>query len=414
MPLSDRLSYVLQSDYVNVTLPEDWRPGTRLPALFWFYPREYTSQEAYDRLRSELDTLKNEGRERIDAYWLIYAPGLHASTDEIVALASAAAGVGGLYASHVRGEAETVFDAVAECIEVGRRAGVPAHVSHLKVETRPMWGRATDLLALIDAGEFVAFPDALRFILAVKDAGIPVAAASSSKNAGLMLGAFIGATLAAGRDKLTVALPPSLASLGLWIEQLVAESTGKSGTGILPVVADTTAPEVALPPADVTVMRLCGDLDDGEDTARTASSDGADVWVRGSLGAQMLLWEVATAVAGRILGIDPFDQPDVESAKKAARGMLEGTPEREAALFTDGPVEVRVAGDRTWLGEATDLRSAVAALLQLSIVDPACGSGHFLVFALPILAHLRMAGEGISAAEACDAVLRDNLFGLLL
>ena len=81
---------------------------------------------------------------------LVYAPGLHASTDEIVALAGELTTRGGIATSHVRGEAETVFDAVRECIEVGRRAGVPAHVSHLKVETQPMWGRARELLAMID------------------------------------------------------------------------------------------------------------------------------------------------------------------------------------------------------------------------------------------------------------------------
>ena len=80
---------------------------------------------------------------------LVYAPGLHATTDEIVELAGALGGRG-LYASHIRGEGPPVFDAVAECIQVGRRAGVPSHVSHLKVETQPMWGRAAELLSLID------------------------------------------------------------------------------------------------------------------------------------------------------------------------------------------------------------------------------------------------------------------------
>jgi N-acyl-D-amino-acid deacylase len=82
---------------------------------------------------------------------LVYAPGLHASTDEIASVATALAEVGGVYASHIRGEDENVFDAVGECIEIGRRAGVPSHVSHLKVETRPMWGRSEKLLELVDA-----------------------------------------------------------------------------------------------------------------------------------------------------------------------------------------------------------------------------------------------------------------------
>ena len=82
---------------------------------------------------------------------LVYAPGLLASTDEIAAVATALADVGGVYASHIRGEDANVFDAVGECIEIGRRAGAPSHVSHLKVETRPMWGRAGELLDLVDA-----------------------------------------------------------------------------------------------------------------------------------------------------------------------------------------------------------------------------------------------------------------------
>lgn len=81
---------------------------------------------------------------------LIYAPGLHSTTDEIVTLASVLARTAGVYASHIRGEGELVFDAVAECIEIGRRAGVPSHVSHLKVETSIAWGRAAELLELID------------------------------------------------------------------------------------------------------------------------------------------------------------------------------------------------------------------------------------------------------------------------
>jgi N-acyl-D-amino-acid deacylase len=82
---------------------------------------------------------------------LVYTPGLHASTEEIATVATALADIGGVYASHVRGEDTNVFDAVGECIEIGRRAGAPSHVSHLKVETRPKWGRSGELLDLVDA-----------------------------------------------------------------------------------------------------------------------------------------------------------------------------------------------------------------------------------------------------------------------
>lgn len=210
-----------------------------------------------------------------------------------------------------------------------------------------------DIEALLDDAETVAD------LLADDDEGNP----------GLRLGAAIAGTRPL-RDKL-VLVDDGAGLVGFpdWAEQLIAESTGKDGTGLLPVVVeDTAAPEVALPPQDGTVVRLTRDPDTADDEAPTdpdvtPDAAGSDVWVTGGLGAQLLLWEVATAVAGRILGIDPFDQPDVESAKKAARSLLEGTPEREPALLTDGPVEVRVPGDGSWLGDADDLVSAVDALL---------------------------------------------------
>ncbi len=181
-------------------------------------------------------------------------------------------------------------------------------------------------------------------------------------NPGLRLGAALAGTDPL-RDKMVLVDDDSgLVGFPDWAEQLVAESTGKDGTGLLPVVvADTTAPEVALPPQDVTVVRLTGDGDRGDEPS---GSGGSDVWVGGSLGAQLLLWEVATAVAGHVLGIDPFNQPDVESAKKAARSLLEATPEPEPAILTDGPLEIRAPGDRSWLGDAAKLDDAVTALLS--------------------------------------------------
>ncbi len=81
---------------------------------------------------------------------LVYPPGMYADTDEIVELARAAARRGGIYASHIRGEGERVFAAVAEAIEIGQRAELPAHISHLKVESSFAWGRSTELLDAID------------------------------------------------------------------------------------------------------------------------------------------------------------------------------------------------------------------------------------------------------------------------
>jgi len=181
-------------------------------------------------------------------------------------------------------------------------------------------------------------------------------------NPALRLGAAIAGTSPL-RDKLVLVDEGSdLVGFADWAEQLIAESTGKQGTGLLPVVvADSTAPEVALPPRDVTVVRLVADGD--VDQEESAPTSGSDVVVTGTLGAQFLLWQAATAVAGRLLGINPFDQPDVESAKKAARAMLDDTPETAPPAFLDGPVEVRALGG-DWLGDAATVADAVTALLS--------------------------------------------------
>lgn len=145
-------------------------------------------------------------------------------------------------------------------------------------------------------------------------------------NAGLELGAFIGAAVKSGRDKLTIALSPTLASLGLWIEQLVAESTGKHATGALPVVDEplgrpddygtdrafvAIASERDAPDAD----RLAALEEAGHPVLRLATRvDG--------LGAEFFRWEFATAVAGVALGINPFDEPNVSEAKEKTKALL--------------------------------------------------------------------------------------------
>lgn len=124
-----------------------------------------------------------------------------------------------------------------------------------------------------------------------------------------------------------------------WIEQLVAESTGKDGTGILPVVLLPVSPEVEQTPADLQIVRLVDDAVHFHILEQYPDQ----VLVSGSLGAQLVVWEYATAIAGSILGINPFDQPDVESAKEATRGLLEALPAPAAPAFTEGDVQVRVS-----------------------------------------------------------------------
>jgi hypothetical protein len=122
-----------------------------------------------------------------------------------------------------------------------------------------------------------------------------------------------------------------------WIEQLVAESTGKNGTGILPVVLLPLSPEVDQTPADLQLVRL---VDDAVHF-RLIEQHPDEILVSGSLGAQFVVWEYATAIAGRMLGINPFDQPDVESA--AARALLDARPDVSDPAFTANGVEVRVS-----------------------------------------------------------------------
>ena len=179
----------------------------------------------------------------------------------------------------------------------------------------------------------------------------------SEANPALRLGTALAGTTPL-RDKLVLLDEGSgIHGFPAWAEQLVAESTGKDGTGLLPVVVGgPEALEVAEPLPDATVVRLVAD-------AREGSTDGSQLQVAGSLGAQLLLWEMATAVAGRLLGINPFDQPDVESAKIAARELLESPPEREQPDFTDGPVSVQALGG-DWLGDAATLTDAVDRLLR--------------------------------------------------
>jgi len=176
----------------------------------------------------------------------------------------------------------------------------------------------------------------------------------SADNIGLALGIALGGTNPL-RNKIVIAEDGSgIVGFADWAEQLIAESTGKLGTGVLPVVAGPESPEALNGAEDVLVVRLVGADADVELREN-------EVAIAGGLPSQMFVWEFATAVAGRLLGINPFDQPDVEAAKVAARGLLDARPEPTPAAFTDGVVEVR-GGD--WLGSAATVAEAVQALLD--------------------------------------------------
>ncbi|WP_426244391.1 glucose-6-phosphate isomerase [Nocardioides sp. LHG3406-4] len=187
----------------------------------------------------------------------------------------------------------------------------------------------------------------------------PALTADSSDNPGLRLGALLGAANAAGADKLVLADGGSAyAGLGDWAEQLVAESTGKDGKGILPVVVESTEAPNFSPSTDDEVL-----VTYGPDEPSVVPTSGWGATVDATLGGQLLLWEVATAVAGRVIGINPFDQPDVESAKAAARDMLDGGGGQPRPMFVDGSTTVYASED--WLPEGTaTVADAVRALLD--------------------------------------------------
>jgi glucose-6-phosphate isomerase len=180
-------------------------------------------------------------------------------------------------------------------------------------------------------------------------------ALDSERNPGLILGAAIAGTSPL-RDKLGIVSDGThIVGFGDWVEQLIAESTGKEGTGILPVVLDVDSYEVTADLPDVQIVRLVAN------ERETREVRPGEIEVSGSLGGQLLVWEYATAIAGRLLGINPFDQPDVESAKIAARGLLDARPEPTPALFTAEGIEVRTTGGLEIADHSVD--GAIDALL---------------------------------------------------
>jgi len=193
-------------------------------------------------------------------------------------------------------------------------------------------------------------------------------------NPGLRLGALLGTAALEGVDKVVlVDAGTPIVGFGDWAEQLVAESTGKDGKGILPIVVEgLDAPNLAPSTPDCVLVSI------GRQTPFDAVPPASryDASVDAPLGAQLLVWEHAVAVAARLLGINPFDQPDVESAKTAARRLLDDPAPAANPDLVDGAAEVRATTGLLPAGTA-DLAAAVAALVAQ--LDP--GHGYLAVMA---------------------------------
>jgi len=285
-------------------------------------------------------------------------------------------------------------------------------------------------LAGADIAELLDEADAVTLELAL----------DTPENPGLILGAAIAGTSPL-RDKLAIVADGThIVGFGDWAEQLIAESTGKEGSGILPVVLAPDAPELTAGLPDLQVVRLVGRYEDTREVAP------GEVEIAGTLGAQLLVWEVATAIAGRLLGTNPFDQPDVESAKAAARALIDelrpapaGVPVAEAgpqleellaSVPTDGYLAIQAYLDREHDPGFQRLRDRIAARIGRPVTfgwgprflhstgqyhkgGPA--NGVFLQLTAPGVAELAIPGRAfgfgrlIAAQAAGDAaVLREH------
>lgn len=174
----------------------------------------------------------------------------------------------------------------------------------------------------------------------------------AGENPGVVLGAILGVLWKMGRDKVTIFASPGVLSLGAWLEQLLAESTGKEGTALIPVDRETAGPLEMYGDDRVFVyVRLESSPDPSQDTAIEALKASGEPVVQISvkdpytLGEEFFRWEIATAVAGSIMGINPFNQPDVEASKIATRELTEAYEETgslppESPVLTEGPVSI--------------------------------------------------------------------------
>jgi transaldolase / glucose-6-phosphate isomerase len=190
---------------------------------------------------------------------------------------------------------------------------------------------------------------------------------SVPENPGAALGIILGTAAKSGRDKVTIITSPGISDLGAWLEQLLAESTGKIGKGIIPVDRENlTAPDTYGSDRIFVYVRLDSGADAGQDAKVAAIEKAGHPVVRIAmadiyeLGAEFFRWEIATAVAGAIIGINAFNQPDVEASKIATRSLT-SEYEKNGSLPAEKPV-VEDTGMKLYTDEknAADLAKGAA------------------------------------------------------
>ncbi len=234
------------------------------------------------------------------------------------------------------------------------------------------------------------------------------------ENPGAALGVILGTAAKVGRDKVTIIASPGIADLGAWLEQLLAESTGKLGKGIIPVDRESLgAPDVYGSDRIFAYVRLESGADAGQDAKVAALEKAGQPVVRLAmndvydLGAEFYRWEIATAVAGSIIGINAFNQPDVEASKIATRNLT-SEYEKTGSLPAEKPV-VEDSGIKLFTDErnAAELAKAagtptLAGYLKAHL-DRIKAGDYFAV-----LAYLQMNPEHEQTLETLRHAVRDR------
>ncbi len=193
----------------------------------------------------------------------------------------------------------------------------------------------------------------------------------TARNPGIALGAVLGEAAMNGRDKLTLLADAPLSAFALWVEQIIAESSGKDGKGILPVPLEPVGkPEVYGNDRIFVYLRQTGDLDESLTTLRGAGHPVIELAIPDlyEIGAEMYRWEVATAAACAILGVNAFDQPNVESSKKITKSKI--ADYQNTGRLDEGNADwVSMGGDISIFSNAGVSGSNLAEILKGYLAD---------------------------------------------
>jgi transaldolase/glucose-6-phosphate isomerase len=238
---------------------------------------------------------------------------------------------------------------------------------------------------------------------------------SVESNPGAMLGVILGTAAVSGRDKVTIITSPGIADLGAWLEQLLAESTGKVGKGIIPVDREQMgAPEVYGDDRVFAYVRLESAPDAQQDAKVAALEKAGQPVVRMAmpdiyhLGAEFFRWEIATAVAGSIIGINAFNQPDVEASKVATRSLT-SEYEKTGSLPAETPV-LQDSGIKLFTDEknAAELAKATGSDKSLAGYIKAHLSRVHAGDYFAVLGYIQMNAEHEKALQAVRHAVRDK------